>query len=73
MSKTKECYGCEDRYPGCHSKCEHGLARDRERDRIRAERNKARVIDAYMGEQHRRAHDAKIKKQKRDRSKKHSV
>lgn len=73
MSKSKECKGCEDRYPGCHSKCEYGLARDRERDRIRAERNKERVIYDYMNDQSRRAWDAKIKKQKRDKSKKHSV
>lgn len=37
-----KCYGCEERYPGCHDKCEHyrawKAAIDAENEKIRTEK-----------------------------------
>ena len=33
MKQDNACYGCKDRYPGCHSKCEKYAAFLEEKDR----------------------------------------
>ena len=40
-----ECKGCENRYPGCQSKCPVGIKAAEENEKRRAERNKAKRLN----------------------------
>ena len=42
MEKLK-CYGCNDRYPGCHGKCEYYIEWKKKHDEERIKVNKLRA------------------------------
>lgn len=39
MSEEKSCFGCKDRYVGCHSACEHYKRRREKADEILRKRD----------------------------------
>lgn len=51
MSEKNACYGCQERHPGCHGKCEKYAAFLEEKDRKYHQRVKANdgfVYSAYV-------------------------
>lgn len=47
MKNKCQCKNCQNRYPGCHSKCESYLAFKKERDEMHQEYLKNKKIDNY--------------------------
>ena len=58
------CRGCENRYPGCHSKCEKYKQERAEYDRLRAEHRKYITVKQYTAEQTSKNFDAHVKAKK---------
>lgn len=66
MDKTKTCYGCIDRRPGCHAGCPEYLERRKAYDEAAENRQKKqtaeRQIDEYNVEGYRKRNHNMIKR-----------
>lgn len=47
-----KCYGCKERYSGCHSSCNDYKLFTEELDKIKREKRKNDIYNGYMADKH---------------------